>query len=234
MTVRRFDQSKGSNERFFQAMAYWMQAKKMRVGLHPEDIDLSKDIKMLDKVAGIAAQVVSSLSGGNAGELFVFGGSAKADKVVRALTPYASLVDMLGFKPAASQYLMLVINGDNFSSQDILERLNLFMELAEPVADLGMYINFQRAPLSIIPIVIYFNSENCRKNKDAILSAGWKAKFWSRIWFRACVVDVPQKTISWARVTGIVSSLNGTALFFSQKFTSKDLQTILSLVQQLG
>lgn len=235
--MKKPDQNESTNKNFFEAIAFWMQAKKMRVGLYPEDMDLNKDIKMLDKIANIAAQMVGSMSGENPAEFFIFGG-AKSDKVVRALTPYSSLADLLGLKPALgsnlfNQCLMLAIDGDSLSSQKIVERLDLFMELAEPVADLGISLNFQRSPLWIIPLIVYFDSQNCSRNKSAILAAGWKCKYWSSIGLRACVVDVPQQTISWSKVTGILTSRNGTSSFLNKQFTAKDLHTILSLAQQL-
>ncbi len=214
-----------------------MQSKKYQVGVQPKDIDLSKGVELGKKVTEVVSQVVINLIGG--GEILNhISGGAKSDRVVRALAPYVPLSNLIGlrFEINYGHDIMLVIFGDELSPQEVINRFQKFIDLADPVADLGYRINFKRVQFWVYPVVVYFDSKAYNQKAATILKEGWKRKIWANLYLRACTVNVPQKSVAYSNAPGLGGLIDSVATTFGsdlmRKFNVEDLYTVLNLTKQ--
>ena len=228
---------------FLRGMAVWMQNKNYRIGVQPHSIDLRDGISANKQFARIAEQVAINLFGG--GDIFgpFVSGGGKAQDVVQALTPYAPLVDLLGLRitnngVTSNQDLILVICGDSAQPDLLIERFKRFLELGEPVANLGMRINFKRLPFWFFPLVFYFDNQVYERHASALLNNGWSRKAWKNLYLRTCLINIPCQTVLWSDVGGIInladSFWSALGSDFYKPFSSDDLQIVLKKSQELS
>jgi hypothetical protein len=217
-------------------MALWMQGKKYRVGVQPQDINLRGEAALARRAINLTEQVIISLLGGGDDPFTFVSGGAKSEKVVQALSPLISLSNLIGLHLGFDgNDLMLVVFADGLSAEEVISRFKQFIELADPVADLGLRVNFKRSPFFVFPVVVYFNGKTFEQHSSTILSNGWIDKSWARLTLRACLVNVPQQIVTWTNARGgIKLAYTIRSLFVEHRelFTSEDLHTVLNLAQQ--
>jgi uncharacterized membrane protein YqaE (UPF0057 family) len=215
---------------FLEGMTLWLQSNQYQVGVYPRNIKMRKQVMALKIAAGITKAALSA----STGTFMWVSGGARADKVVKALTPIASLSDLIGLKIQSltqEPHMILVIYADSLSPEIILHRLEQFLTLAHAVAKLGLRVNFQTVGLYIYPLAIYFEEQNYVKSLPVLLPQGWQRSFWKKLNLRVGFVNVPQRTVVWAEPTGparIGKSLGG----FKERFTEHDLSEVLRLGSQ--
>jgi len=217
---------------FSEAMALCLRSKKYQVGVTPTDIDLKKDVSL----ARLGVKVLGSLL--NSDAMTFVGGGASSEQVVKALAPFVPLTNLIGLKLSITQQaLILVVFADRLDSDEVIQRFNQFLELANDVSALGMQVNFQSAGIYVFPLLVYFDSAAYSEKVPVITQSGFKYQVWRKNLFRAGFINVPQKSIVWAEMSGVVGKI---APFWTSiglggayaPFTDEDLKTVFSLATQ--
>jgi hypothetical protein len=134
------------------------------------------------------------------------GGSAQ--KIAAAMLPYGALTDLAAvqfcalFSPRKSNRIVAVILGDRRRPDEIIQRFQKLMELATPVARLGMRTYGQHMGMMVHPLIVYTNPETCASHGAYILQQGWQQWVWRKIYLQVAVVDMRAKRIEWSKYPG--------------------------------
>lgn len=134
------------------------------------------------------------------------GGSAQ--KIAAAMQPYSALADLAAvqfcglFTARKANRIIAVILGDRRRPDEIVQRFQGLMELATPVARLGMRTYGQHLGMLVHPLIVYANPEICASHSQYILQQGWQKWVWRKIYLQAAVVDLRAGRIAWAQNPG--------------------------------
>jgi hypothetical protein len=209
-------------------IAAWLTARHYRIGARPGDIDLDTQAE----VAGVVAEVVGSMLGTDM-RTSVAGG-AGADAATAALEPYIPLCDIIGlqlpgFALGKYQHLLLFVWADSLPPAVIAERFAQYIAHADPVAKLGVRVNYESAGLYIHPLLIYRDATSYAGAVATLLPKAWRSKTWDRVYLKAGFVSVPHQTILWPTPTGIAGLASSLGMR-AEPFGEADVREVFGIV----
>jgi hypothetical protein len=135
-------------------------------------------------------------------------GGGSAQKIAAAMQPYSALTDLAAvqfhalFATRKANRIIAVILGDRRRPDEIVYQFKGLMELATPVARLGMRSYGQHHGMTVHPLIVYTNPEICSSHSQYILQQGWQQWVWRKIYLQAAIVDMRAKRIEWAKYPG--------------------------------
>ena len=129
------------------------------------------------------------------------------------------------FAPRKSNRIIAVILGDRRRPDEIVFHFKGLMDLAIPVAKLGMRAYGQHYGMTVHPLIVYTNPEICASHSAYILKHGWQQWLWRKIYLQAAVVDMRAKRIEWTKYPG--------RSLFSAKppYSDEDLADVLQALE---
>lgn len=201
----------------------------------PKHISQDKEVKLLETMVEIGTSLIST------NMPFFISGGADSAHVFDALVPFVPLSDMLGFRvELGTAYTALVVYADELDTSVISNRLEQFMQLAKPLADLGVRLNGRSMGQAYVHVLlVYFDKQKCADTVPILLPQGAKRRVWDKVYLYTGFINVPDQTIVWSEEGGrlgswrkSMASLFGQTKKALQIFDSNDLQSVLTLAKQ--
>lgn len=238
---KRASKSKGLSRKeverakFSKGMTQWLESRKYQIGISPKDIEHKEEVELMEKMVEIGTSLVSVAMP------FFISGDVSSAQVFDAVVPFVPLSDILGFYiDGSTAYLALVVYADELDAEVILNRLEQLMQLAEPLANLGVRMNGQSLGAGYVHVLlVYFDEQEFAKKAPVLLPQGARRSAWNRIYLYTGFINVTDKTVTWSEETGMLggirksmASLLGTTKKALQIFDSNDLQSVLILANQ--
>lgn len=216
---------------FTRGLTSWFQQMKFGVGLSPQHVDAEKDLKLAEKVAGVATTLLDFGS-----SMWITGGQG-SEELFQALIPYLPLCDLLGSNlKLATVNLIPVIYADELAASEIEQKFDQFIEMASPLTEFGPRLNFQsQGVANIFPLVVYFDNQTFESHLPEVLPDAWQKRIMRRIYLQASLVNVPARKVMLGERTGFfalgakLADVLGTK---SKVFESSDIDAVLHLANE--
>ena len=189
----------------------------------------------MEKMLDAASLLVST-----AMPFFISNGDISSAEIFDVLLPFVSLSDILGFYSESSNAnLALVIFADELDAAAILNRLDEFTRLAEPLSEMGVRMNGQSMGAgNVHTLFVYFDERKYAENVPVILPQGARRSAWKRIYLNSGFINVPGRTVVWSEEAGMLGGWRRSmaSLFGTEKalqiFDGNDLQSVLILANE--
>jgi hypothetical protein len=230
-TKKRKDTAPDQKAIFTRGLTKWFQRMNFGVGLSPQNVDTEKDLKLAEKVAGVASTLLDFGS-----SMWITGGQG-SDALFQALIPYVPLCDLVGSNLKLNTVnLVPVIYADELPADQIEQKFDQFIEMAGPLTEFGPRLNFQsQGVANIFPLVVYFDHQTFEKHLPELLPDAWQKRIMRRIYLQASLVSVPERRVVMGERTGFfalgdkLADVLGTR---TKVFDSSDIDAVLLLANE--
>lgn len=222
----------GSQRRntFSNGMLQWFHSRKYQVGLQSPQVDIANEVQWAKRLTTVAKGLVGLTMP------FWVSGGADAAGALDALAPFVPLADVLAWRiDGGANAVVPLIYADGISPETLSQRFARFLDLAEPLAELGVRLNLQSmASGNVYPLLVYFDRANFDAAVAALRPQGFQKRFWRRTYLTAGFVDLSAGQVVWAERSGFFALGQAIGATFGVKvdvFNAADLITVLSLAQ---